>query len=598
MDATSPKVFISYSWDSDEHKAWVVDLATRLRSNGVDAILDRWNVRPGEELPAFMEASIRESNFVVLICTPKYKAKADTRRGGVGYEGGVITGEVMTGVPRYKFVPVLREGSWPEAAPSWCVGSLMIDLREDPNSSVGFEDLLDNLLGTRPGPPPLGSRSSGRQSSAPNSESSLQRSRPASALGDKATEWSEVKRLIGQDRPVMRQVGLNRWDALSASKIPVPPDVIETAKCIIIATATEDDAAYSLLLKLTTIETPESHRAITQLTCALAEGAFVSRPKTGLNLAYAATGVPEAREHLFEWLEDQKPEREVELGLTALAYFSQVYSPDLERAFPRIERICRQYPGNVYAQRVFKLVTGKELSLDAAGVLSDAQGQQPSGGIFIHSPVVDDGGIEEYKSLNVPRSFNLNAARYRAASGHKAGGDHVRRIAELEIELREQQLVLMPRLVLGTGSLHAGKERKQSVEVRNGGKALFSIASARCSWRLHTKAWHQWLESVSVELPSEVPPFVQQLRIPPGTITEGGKANIGTASKLEELEKHILDNVTSVLGGSLPVRPDFAKLLVAEVDVMCQGVGTGRTAVARIGFSWEPGMHDSGDGFA
>lgn len=38
-----PEVFISYSHDNDEHKEWVLQLATRLRSNGIDVILDRWN---------------------------------------------------------------------------------------------------------------------------------------------------------------------------------------------------------------------------------------------------------------------------------------------------------------------------------------------------------------------------------------------------------------------------------------------------------------------------------------------------------------------------------------------------------------------------
>ena len=35
-----PKVFISYSHDTQEHKKWVLDLATRLRGGGVDAIID------------------------------------------------------------------------------------------------------------------------------------------------------------------------------------------------------------------------------------------------------------------------------------------------------------------------------------------------------------------------------------------------------------------------------------------------------------------------------------------------------------------------------------------------------------------------------
>jgi hypothetical protein len=45
-----PKVFISYSHDSQEHKKWVLDLATRLRNNGVDAIIDQWELRAGDDL--------------------------------------------------------------------------------------------------------------------------------------------------------------------------------------------------------------------------------------------------------------------------------------------------------------------------------------------------------------------------------------------------------------------------------------------------------------------------------------------------------------------------------------------------------------------
>ncbi|WP_371826148.1 SEFIR domain-containing protein [Enterococcus gallinarum] len=37
----NPKVFISYSHDDTEHKLWVKELATQLRSHGVDIILDQ-----------------------------------------------------------------------------------------------------------------------------------------------------------------------------------------------------------------------------------------------------------------------------------------------------------------------------------------------------------------------------------------------------------------------------------------------------------------------------------------------------------------------------------------------------------------------------
>src|SRR5258707_9625619 len=99
-----PKVFISYAWENDV-KIWVLDLATRLRQDGVEAILDQWALVPGDQLTQFMERAIRESDFVVFICTPTYKRKSDRRKGGVGYEGGIITGEVFAKNNHRKFIP-------------------------------------------------------------------------------------------------------------------------------------------------------------------------------------------------------------------------------------------------------------------------------------------------------------------------------------------------------------------------------------------------------------------------------------------------------------------------------------------------------------
>jgi hypothetical protein len=39
-----PRVFISYSWDDEDHKRWVRDLAARLRTHGIETLLDQ--VRP------------------------------------------------------------------------------------------------------------------------------------------------------------------------------------------------------------------------------------------------------------------------------------------------------------------------------------------------------------------------------------------------------------------------------------------------------------------------------------------------------------------------------------------------------------------------
>ena len=54
MAEQNKKVFISYSWDSEEHKNWVLKLATDLRSHGVDVIFDQWDARLGKDLPFFL----------------------------------------------------------------------------------------------------------------------------------------------------------------------------------------------------------------------------------------------------------------------------------------------------------------------------------------------------------------------------------------------------------------------------------------------------------------------------------------------------------------------------------------------------------------
>ena len=67
---TTPTAFISYSWDDEDHKASVKGLAERLRAGGVNVLLDIWGVAPGGQLPEFMEGSVSDSDFVLVICTP------------------------------------------------------------------------------------------------------------------------------------------------------------------------------------------------------------------------------------------------------------------------------------------------------------------------------------------------------------------------------------------------------------------------------------------------------------------------------------------------------------------------------------------------
>ncbi len=143
---SAPKVFISYSHDSPEHKLWVLELATRLRSSGVDVILDQWDIGPGGDLPHFMEQGIANSDRILMVCTSRYVEKANAGMGGVGYEKMIVTAELMKRIDSAKVIPVLRQQS-AAPLPAFLGSKLYIDLSRQDYFETGFDQLLRELLG-------------------------------------------------------------------------------------------------------------------------------------------------------------------------------------------------------------------------------------------------------------------------------------------------------------------------------------------------------------------------------------------------------------------------------------------------------------------
>jgi hypothetical protein len=113
MDKTPPKVFISYSWDSPEHKNRVLQLSTRLRSEGVDCQIDQYVEFPPEGWLRWMENQLEWADFVLVICTEQYRQRfRGQKEGGKGrgatWEGAIIAQELYDEyVNNTKFVPVL-----------------------------------------------------------------------------------------------------------------------------------------------------------------------------------------------------------------------------------------------------------------------------------------------------------------------------------------------------------------------------------------------------------------------------------------------------------------------------------------------------------
>ncbi|MFH4436196.1 toll/interleukin-1 receptor domain-containing protein [Vibrio diabolicus] len=141
MNTKVPKVFLSYSHDSAEHKQWVLDLATRLVYAGIDARIDAWGVGGGTDLPHFMETQLAEVDRVVMVCTKTYVDKANKGTGGVGYEKMIVTSSLMTSIDDNKIIPIIRQKGT-RHVPTFLKTKLYYDFSND----NAFESVIDELM--------------------------------------------------------------------------------------------------------------------------------------------------------------------------------------------------------------------------------------------------------------------------------------------------------------------------------------------------------------------------------------------------------------------------------------------------------------------
>ena len=133
---------------------------------------------------------------MLIICTPGYRERSDERRGGVGYEGHIITSEIFARGNHEKFIPILRRGTWgdgepTDAAAAWIRGKRYIDLAGDPYSEANYRELVSALFGQRETAPPLG------EPTVAAPENSAERQRAESFDGQAPHHRSVTSRLAG-----------------------------------------------------------------------------------------------------------------------------------------------------------------------------------------------------------------------------------------------------------------------------------------------------------------------------------------------------------------------------------------------------------------
>ena len=92
-----------------------------------------------------MEEMITESDRVLLVLTPTYKRKADTRDNGVGYESILISDEVYKNQKSIKFVPIIRKGTKETSFPKYMGSRKGIMMTNDEEFNDNIDILINDL---------------------------------------------------------------------------------------------------------------------------------------------------------------------------------------------------------------------------------------------------------------------------------------------------------------------------------------------------------------------------------------------------------------------------------------------------------------------
>lgn len=152
-----PVVFISYTHDNEDHKGWVLQLATRLRLNGVNVILDQWNLKLGSDLASYMERGLSQSQRVICVCSETFVKKANNGIGGAGYEKQIMTAELIKDQNTNWVIPLIKNNQGEKKTPTFLSGRMYISFEESNLYESKYEELLRDILNEIVLPiPPIG----------------------------------------------------------------------------------------------------------------------------------------------------------------------------------------------------------------------------------------------------------------------------------------------------------------------------------------------------------------------------------------------------------------------------------------------------------
>jgi hypothetical protein len=148
-----PKAFISYSWTSPGHQGQVRLWAERLLNDGIEVIVDVFDLKEGHDKYFFMERMVVDPDIthVLVFSDRAYAEKADARQAGVGTESQIISSGIYAKVDQSKFIPIVcefAEDSDP-CLPVFLKSRIWIDFSSQEAANQNWEKLV-RLLYNKP----------------------------------------------------------------------------------------------------------------------------------------------------------------------------------------------------------------------------------------------------------------------------------------------------------------------------------------------------------------------------------------------------------------------------------------------------------------
>ena len=138
------KVFISYSWDSEEHKEWIAKLANDL-SDYFHVEYDK-NLKIAMSPINYMKQNILSSDYVLIVFTLNYLEKIkDKSASGAKFEYSIIEEDLFRKISFGKYIPILKEGNINESIPEKMNDSIYVDFTSENSYKERLIDLIEKI---------------------------------------------------------------------------------------------------------------------------------------------------------------------------------------------------------------------------------------------------------------------------------------------------------------------------------------------------------------------------------------------------------------------------------------------------------------------